>query len=328
MNTVKMVSAIDEANADEVESLSLDLQEKGKYLLYRANKFIEAVGPSVRESYSEESTAHVLPSPTSSAFDFDANYASISMEFSNSEDINSTQSFAQMHSGGDRHSQTSPQARSHRMSKTASNQTCSSRNLSTGSLGLSLTSTLTDDSESRKSSAVSQARSSATSNSDETTAAVHTGELEIKAKEPIWQEALKLTTYNSEGQLTGTTVHGIILQLTLHDSPPDTLFSSAFFQSFRKYSTPSEISSILIERYNLEPASQDDNTVEWRIKVIAPVRLRVYNVFKTWLENHWIPEKDSEALPIIKEFKNSTLHATLPNAANRLNMLINNIEQT
>ncbi|CRK24353.1 hypothetical protein BN1723_013268, partial [Verticillium longisporum] len=49
-----------------------------------------------------------------------------------------------------------------------------------------------------------------------------------------------------------------------------------------------------------------------------PVRLRVYNVFKGWLETHWRDDTDREALGLIQPFAEQKLAAALPSAGRRL----------
>lgn len=50
----------------------------------------------------------------------------------------------------------------------------------------------------------------------------------------------------------------------------------------------------------------------------GPVRLRVYNAFKGWLESHWRDETDREALSLIEPFAQFELTAVLPSAGRRL----------
>ncbi|EQK98673.1 guanine nucleotide exchange factor [Ophiocordyceps sinensis CO18] len=50
----------------------------------------------------------------------------------------------------------------------------------------------------------------------------------------------------------------------------------------------------------------------------APVRLRVYNAFKGWLESHWRDQTDRPALKLIISFAEDRLGAVLPTAGPRL----------
>jgi hypothetical protein len=115
--------------------------------------------------------------------------------------------------------------------------------------------------------------------------------------------------YNNNGQISGGSLPALVEQLTLHDSTPDTGFVTAFYLTFRLFTTPVELSQSLISRFDLIGDSQT---------VGIPVRLRVYNVFKGWLESHWVVESDSAALGIIFTFATGKLRAALPAAGKRL----------
>lgn len=115
--------------------------------------------------------------------------------------------------------------------------------------------------------------------------------------------------YNKDGQISGGSLPALVEQLTTHDSTPDTSFVTAFYLTFRLFTTPVELSQCLISRFDLIGDSQT---------VGIPVRLRVYNVFKGWLEGHWAVESDSAALGIIFSFATGKLRSALPAAGKRL----------
>ncbi|KAA8571398.1 hypothetical protein EYC84_001401 [Monilinia fructicola] len=62
--------------------------------------------------------------------------------------------------------------------------------------------------------------------------------------------------------------------------------------------------------------------------IAGPVRLRVYNVFKGWLESHWRNTTDYDALSIIESFANEKLKAALPAAGKRLLELAQKVSST
>lgn len=115
--------------------------------------------------------------------------------------------------------------------------------------------------------------------------------------------------YNKDGQISGGSLPALVEQLTLHDSTPDTSFVTAFYLTFRLFTSPVELSQCLINRFDQIGDSQS---------VGIPVRLRVYNVFKGWLESHWMVDSDSAALGIIFSFATGKLRSTLPAAGKRL----------
>lgn len=115
--------------------------------------------------------------------------------------------------------------------------------------------------------------------------------------------------YNKEGQISGGTLPALIERLTTHDSTPDATFVSTFYLTFRLFATPTEFASALIDRFRYVGESA---------RIAGPVRLRVYNVFKGWLESHWRNDCDSSALELIVPFATRELLLVLPTAGKRL----------
>ena len=115
--------------------------------------------------------------------------------------------------------------------------------------------------------------------------------------------------YNKEGLITGGTLPALIERLTTHDSTPDATFVSTFYLTFRLFATPSAFAQALIDRFQYVAESP---------RIAGPVRLRVYNVFKGWLESHWRNDCDSPALDLIVPFATRQLQIILPTAGKRL----------
>ncbi|KAF2635954.1 ras guanine-nucleotide exchange protein Cdc25p [Massarina eburnea CBS 473.64] len=124
--------------------------------------------------------------------------------------------------------------------------------------------------------------------------------------------------YNKEGQITGGSLPALVEQLTTHESTPDIVFVSAFYLTFRLFTTPIELAQCLINRFDY---IGDSKTVG------VPVRLRVYNVFKGWLESHWVSETDSAALGIIFSFATGKLRTAIPHAGKRLAELTSKVTE-
>jgi hypothetical protein len=129
---------------------------------------------------------------------------------------------------------------------------------------------------------------------------------EIKVLERTYAHEL---IFNKEGQVTGGSLPALVERLTSHDSTPDAMFVSTFYLTFRLFATPSTFAEALVDRFEYVGESPH---------IAGPVRLRVYNAFKGWLETHWRSCTDSEALPIIRAFAEGALSALLPGAAKRL----------
>ncbi|KXT06857.1 hypothetical protein AC578_7233 [Pseudocercospora eumusae] len=116
-------------------------------------------------------------------------------------------------------------------------------------------------------------------------------------------------TWNKEGQVTGGSLPALVEQLTTHDVAPDPQFVTAFFLTFRIFAEPREFAQALISRFEYIGDSRTVGT---------PVRLRIYNVFKGWLETHWCAEADKDALGEIRFFALHKLKQVLPTAGDRL----------
>lgn len=124
--------------------------------------------------------------------------------------------------------------------------------------------------------------------------------------------------FNKDGQIIGGTLPSLVERLTIHDSTPDAVFVATFYLTFRQFSTPKDFASALVERFE----EADDGT-----GTASPVHLRVYNVFKGWLESHWRMGIDDEALEIVTTFARGDLKAVLPAAGKRLEDLAEKVTQ-
>ncbi|RAR11643.1 ras guanine-nucleotide exchange protein Cdc25p [Stemphylium lycopersici] len=151
-------------------------------------------------------------------------------------------------------------------------------------------------------------------------------ELQSLANEDIaaGEEHLLETTYvheliyNKDGQISGGSLPALVEQLTTYESTPDIVFVNAFYLTFRLFTTPTELAQCLIDRFDYIGSSQS---------VGVPVRLRVYNVFKGWLESHWSGDSDSAALGIILAFATGKLRAAMPAAGKRLAELTSKVTE-
>ena len=122
--------------------------------------------------------------------------------------------------------------------------------------------------------------------------------------------------FNREGHISGGTLPALIERLTTHDSTPDATFVSTFYLTFRLFATPCEFAHALIDRFQY---------IGENPHIAGPVRLRVYNVFKGWLESHWRNDCDSLALDLIVPFAKRQLQILLPTAGKRLATLASKV---
>lgn len=124
--------------------------------------------------------------------------------------------------------------------------------------------------------------------------------------------------YNKEGQISGGSLPALVEQLTTYETTPDAVFVTTFYLTFRLFTTPEELAQCLIDRFDYIGDSQT---------VGVPVRLRVYNVFKGWLESHWSGDSDSAALGTILAFASGRLRACMPLAGKRLAELTSKVTE-
>ncbi|KAI9680529.1 MAG: hypothetical protein M1817_003969 [Caeruleum heppii] len=124
--------------------------------------------------------------------------------------------------------------------------------------------------------------------------------------------------YNKDGLITGGTLPALVERLTTHDATPDSTFVSTFYLTFRLFTTSTDFARTLVARF-------DD--VESSGCSAGPVRLRVYNVFKGWLESHWQHDCDCDALDLILDFATEKLARVLPTAGKRLAELVDRVAQ-
>lgn len=129
-------------------------------------------------------------------------------------------------------------------------------------------------------------------------------------------------TFNSDGNMVGASLAVLVEKMTPHDGPVELIFWSSFFFTFRLYTTPADLVDALIRRYHLAPPSQVVMTEKeremWVERKVVPVRLRVYNLLKAWLDSFWKAETDDVVLETLREFASQVLQRSLPAMAPRL----------
>ncbi|KAK0528181.1 Ras guanine nucleotide exchange factor bud5 [Tilletia horrida] len=126
-----------------------------------------------------------------------------------------------------------------------------------------------------------------------------------------------------DGRLTGATLAALVEKMTPHDTTVDAAFSSAFYMCFRLFSSPMELFDAFVARFNLQlPRGVEITDAEraiWLERKVMPVRLRVFNFFKMWLESHYQEATDSVILPKLIEFTRTSMNTpTLARHGQRL----------
>jgi hypothetical protein len=149
-----------------------------------------------------------------------------------------------------------------------------------------------------------------------TGSSTHTEEADDVESKLLMKTYAHELVFNKEGQVTGGTLPALVERLTTHEATPDATFVSTFYLTFRLFATPLQLTEALIDRF--EYAEESPQTS-------GPIRLRVYNAFKGWLESHWRDQTDRDALKLIIPFAETRLNAILPSAGSRLLELTNRV---
>ncbi|PVU99327.1 hypothetical protein BB559_000800 [Furculomyces boomerangus] len=122
------------------------------------------------------------------------------------------------------------------------------------------------------------------------------------------------------------TLRAIVERMTPHNTAVDSKFVHAFLLTFRSFCTPMELLNHLIARFDTQPPKEivDDPKLvfDWEKKKQLPARLRVYNVFKTWLDSYFYLDEDYECLSDIEKFSYKFLMPTKAVLGARLIQLV------
>ncbi|KAI0300360.1 ras guanine nucleotide exchange factor domain-containing protein [Russula brevipes] len=104
----------------------------------------------------------------------------------------------------------------------------------------------------------------------------------------------------------------------------DPTFSSIFFLTFRLFSSPIQLVQAIIDRYNLVPPPElsEERTYVWQQRKGIPVRLRISNLIKSWLELYWRPTTDDVVLQPLLDFNRDALALMFPGPSHRIHEMI------
>lgn len=130
--------------------------------------------------------------------------------------------------------------------------------------------------------------------------------------------------YDKDGHLVGATLQAIVEKMTPHASIVDSAFSSIFFLTFRLFLSPTELVQAIIDRYNLlpPPGLSEERVYIWQQRKGIPVRLRVSNLIKSWLELYWRPASDNVVLKALLDFNRDALAPMFPGPSQRIHEII------
>lgn len=102
--------------------------------------------------------------------------------------------------------------------------------------------------------------------------------------------------------LRGGTLEALVEQLTRHDKL-ESSFNGTFLLTYRSFTTARELFEMLVSRFQIQPPhglAQDDYNV-WRDRKQKPIRFRVVNILKSWLDNYWMEDQSEETQQLLHE---------------------------
>ncbi|ODQ68407.1 ras GEF [Nadsonia fulvescens var. elongata DSM 6958] len=113
----------------------------------------------------------------------------------------------------------------------------------------------------------------------------------------IKSEHEKYLLFDAKGNVKAGTEIALVERLT-HHAMFDAMFNSAFLMTYRSFMTSRSLFDQLVNRFTIQPPdglSPEDFEV-WCKQKQKPIRLRVINIFKSWLESYWFEQIPNEPL--------------------------------
>jgi len=103
----------------------------------------------------------------------------------------------------------------------------------------------------------------------------------------------------------GGTLVALVEQLTRHDKL-DANFNNTFLLTYRSFTSARELFEMLVVRFTSQPPeglTQADYDT-WRDRKLRPIRFRVVNILKSWLDNFWMEDNSDETKVLIRDMFN------------------------
>lgn len=128
--------------------------------------------------------------------------------------------------------------------------------------------------------------------------------------------------FNLEGKVKGATFPALIERLTIHDSH-DSGFTQTFLLTYRSFASSIDVIDALIKRFCIKPPQLNQQDLKiWNEKKAMPIRLRVCNVLKSWIETYSLDLQgntdDAKAMEMVRQFFSSQANGEHANLANTI----------
>lgn len=108
-------------------------------------------------------------------------------------------------------------------------------------------------------------------------------------------------TKGAEPVLKCGTLAGLVEQLTRHDKL-DASFNNTFLLTYQSFTTANELFDMLVGRFCIQPPNglNKDEMQMWIDRKQKPIRFRVVNILKSWLEHFWMENNDEENMNLLR----------------------------
>lgn len=129
--------------------------------------------------------------------------------------------------------------------------------------------------------------------------------------------------------IKGGTLIGLVEQLTRHDRY-DAPFKTTFLLTYQSFTTAVELFEALIRRWNVQPPpglTDEDDLELWKQKKQHPIRMRIVNVMKSWIDTYWMELNDAKSLDLITRVYNFAKDTVASSGIPGWRPLLNVIEQ-
>jgi len=150
----------------------------------------------------------------------------------------------------------------------------------------------------------------------------HLNELEVLEEEPlekdvnIWEESVEgkitwndKTTGENEAKVIHSASLNKLVQHLTSEANPNMTFLKIFLMTYTTFTTSEKLLNKLIERYHV-PQDRRPTAMrpeEWNTSVLMPIRLRVSNVLRKWIEEFEDELSSTRLLRTLTTFLDSTL---------------------
>ena len=128
--------------------------------------------------------------------------------------------------------------------------------------------------------------------------------------------------------IRGGTLVGLVEQLTRHDRY-DAPFKTTFLLTYQSFTTAPELFESLLRRWNLTPPEDlaADEIEVWASKKRSPIRMRIVNVMKSWIDTYWMEGNDAVSQDLITRIYNFAKDTVASSGTPGWRPLLNVIEQ-